>query len=126
MTQFAQGFGFDLSNALTGHIKLFAHFFQSVVGIHVYAKTHAQDFGFAWVKLSKTSLVTSRKPEYMAASDGATLFASSMKSPKCESSSSPIGVSMEIAFLAIFMILRHLQKIAVLGPDHGEQLSLKS
>ncbi len=44
----------------------------------------------------------------MAASIGAVLALSSMKSPRCESSSSPIGVSMEIGSLAIFMILRIL------------------
>ncbi|EKD45276.1 MAG: hypothetical protein ACD_69C00359G0001 [uncultured bacterium] len=33
---------------------------------------------------------------------------SSMKSPKCESSSSPIGVSIDIGSLAIFRTLRTL------------------
>ncbi len=42
----------------------------------------------------------------MAASIGAVLAPSSMKSPRWLSSSSPIGVSMEIGSLAIFMILR--------------------
>ncbi len=44
----------------------------------------------------------------MAASIGAVLLLSSMKSPRWLSSSSPIGVSMEIGSLAIFMILRIL------------------
>ena len=44
----------------------------------------------------------------MAASMGAVLLVSSMKSPRWLSSSSPIGVSMEIGSLAIFMILRIL------------------
>ncbi len=39
---------------------------------------------------------------------GAVLLVSSMKSPRWLSSSSPIGVSMEIGSLAIFMILRIL------------------
>ena len=36
------------------------------------------------------------------------MLLSSMKSPKCESSSSPIGVSIEIGSLAIFSTLRTL------------------
>ena len=43
-----------------------------------------------------------------AASAGATVAVSSMKSPICESSSSPIGVSIEMGSLAIFRILRIL------------------
>ena len=58
------------------------------------------------VRLANSSLVVSRKPAYIAASAGAILCASSIKSPKCESSSPPIGVSMEIGSLAIFIILR--------------------
>jgi len=41
-----------------------------------------------------------------AASTGATVLASSMKSPRCESSSSPIGVSIENRFLGDLRILR--------------------
>ena len=40
---------------------------------------------------------------------GDTAFLSSMKSPRCESSSSPMGVSSEIGSWAIFMILRTLE-----------------
>ena len=54
------------------------------------------------------SFTTSRRPACMAASIGAVLLVSSMKSPRCESSSSPIGVSIEIGSFAIFMILRIL------------------
>ena len=43
---------------------------------------------------------------WIAASTGMTAFLSSMKSPRCESSSSPIGVSREIGSLAIFITLR--------------------
>ena len=46
MPQFSQRFGFDLSDPLAGHIKLFAHFFKGVVGIHIDTKPHPQDFGF--------------------------------------------------------------------------------
>ncbi len=44
----------------------------------------------------------------MAESIGEDTAVSSMKSPRCESSSSPIGVSMEIGSLAIFRTLRTL------------------
>ena len=44
----------------------------------------------------------------MTASAGETTLLSSMKSPRCESSSSPIGVSSEIGSLAIFRTLRTL------------------
>ena len=47
MAQFAQGFGFDLTDTFAGYVKLFADFFERVVGIHVDTKAHTQDFGFA-------------------------------------------------------------------------------
>jgi len=40
VAEFAQGFGFYLANAFTGDVKLFADFFQGVVGVHVDAKAH--------------------------------------------------------------------------------------
>ena len=46
----------------------------------------------------------------MAESKGRIAFLSSMKSPSCESSSSPIGVSSEIGSLAIFITLRTFSK----------------
>jgi hypothetical protein len=52
------------------------------------------------------SLQTSRRLALTAASDGETVEMSSMKSPRCESSSSPIGVSIEIGSLLIFRIFR--------------------
>ena len=60
------------------------------------------------VSESRMSFTTSRRPACIAASIGAVLLVSSMKSPRCESSSSPIGVSIEIGSFAIFMILRIL------------------
>ena len=42
MAQFSQRFRFDLSNSLTGHVELFADFFQSVIRIHVDTKSHTQ------------------------------------------------------------------------------------
>src|SRR5487761_1861487 len=54
------------------------------------------------VKDASTRVVVSRKLAWIAASKGRIAFLSSMKSPRCESSSSPIGVSSEIGSLAIF------------------------
>ena len=45
MSQLSQRFGFNLSNPLPGHIKLFPDFFQGVVGVHINAETHAQHLG---------------------------------------------------------------------------------
>ena len=47
MAQFAQCFGFDLADALARNVKLFAYFFQRVVGVHINAKAHPQHFCFA-------------------------------------------------------------------------------
>src|SRR5260370_1244042 len=58
------------------------------------------------VSVSSTSFVTSRRLAKVAASEGASVDWSSMKSPRCESSSSPIGVSIEIGSLEILRILR--------------------
>src|SRR5215471_20232855 len=55
---------------------------------------------------ASTRVVVSRRFDWMAASIGSTAFLSSMKSPRCESSSSPIGVSSEIGSLAILSTLR--------------------
>ena len=47
MLEFTDGLGFNLANALTGDVKLFADLFQGVVRAHLDAKSHAQHFGFA-------------------------------------------------------------------------------
>ena len=43
------------------------------------------------------------------ASEGDTAVLSSMRSPKCESSSVPICISKETGFCAIFLSLAHLR-----------------
>ena len=58
--------------------------------------------------MSRTSEVASFKLVYTAASIGAIVPVSSIKSPKCESSSSPIGVSIEIGSFDILRIFRIL------------------
>lgn len=46
MTQFAQSFSLDLTNTLTGYVKLFTNFFQCMVSVHIDTKTHTQNFRF--------------------------------------------------------------------------------
>src|SRR5487761_1863138 len=58
------------------------------------------------VSEARTRVVVSRKLPWIAASSGSTAFLSSMKSPRWESSSSPIGVSRLIGSLAILRTLR--------------------
>jgi hypothetical protein len=36
-----------LADALAGNVELFAHLFKRVIGIHIDAKAHAQDFRLA-------------------------------------------------------------------------------
>src|SRR5205823_5228555 len=55
---------------------------------------------------ASTRVVVSRRFDWIAASIGRIAFLSSMKSPRCESSSSPIGVSKDSGSLAIFSTLR--------------------
>ncbi|SMG66254.1 hypothetical protein BMETH_532_2 [methanotrophic bacterial endosymbiont of Bathymodiolus sp.] len=64
------------------------------------------------VNPANTPCVDSFKPSIVADSTGESIFESSIKSPKCESSSSPIGVSMEIGSLAIFSTFRTLSSCA--------------
>ncbi len=52
------------------------------------------------------SLIVCRKPSKLAYSAGAWVLRSSIKSPRWESSSSPMGVSIEIGSLAILSTLR--------------------
>ncbi|CNE60761.1 Uncharacterised protein [Yersinia kristensenii] len=44
VTQFTQCFSFDLTDTFTGDVELFAHFFQSVVSVHIDTETHTQNF----------------------------------------------------------------------------------
>src|SRR6202035_2582806 len=65
-------------------------------------------FASRGVSCANSECVVSRKDSVVAESMGEDTDVSSMKSPKCESSSSPIGVSMEIGSLAILRTLRTL------------------
>ena len=53
MTQLAQRFRFDLTDALARHVELLADFFEGVVGVQVDAETHAQHLRFARGELRK-------------------------------------------------------------------------
>src|SRR6516162_3291103 len=58
------------------------------------------------VSEASVRVVVSRRFEWIAASIGRIAFLSSMKSPRCEFSSSPIGVSSDNGSLAILSTLR--------------------
>ena len=111
MPQFTQGFGLNLTDTFTGHVKLFADFFQGMIGVHFNTKTHPQYFGFAWGQTGQNFLDSFTKPEEVAKSTGDSIVVSSIKSPRFESSSSPMGVSIEIGSLAIFKTLRILSSV---------------
>ena len=66
-------------------------------------------FSSRGVSVAKTSSVISRRFENVTDSAGFNIDLSSIKSPKCESSSSPIGVSSEIGSCAIFRTFRTLE-----------------
>ena len=47
MFQLAQSFGLNLADTFARNVKLLSDLFQSMVGIHAYAETHAQHTFFA-------------------------------------------------------------------------------
>src|SRR5256886_770585 len=63
-------------------------------------------FSSRGVSVARTSSAISRRFDATTASEGFRIDLSSMKSPRCESSSSPIGVSSEIGSCAILRTLR--------------------
>ena len=65
-------------------------------------------FASRGVRPASTACVVSRSDSMVAESIGESTEVSSMKSPRCESSSSPMGVSIEIGSLAIFSTRRTL------------------
>ena len=65
-------------------------------------------FSSRGVSVASTLRVCSARFIEMTASAGEITLLSSMKSPRCESSSSPIGVSSEIGSFAILRTLRTL------------------
>ena len=69
-------------------------------------KRMRRTFSSRGVSVARTFRVCSAKLTDITASDGDVTLLSSMKSPKCESSSSPIGVSRLMGSLAIFKTFR--------------------
>src|SRR5207247_9687323 len=67
----------------------------------------------------RTDSVCSFKLRLMTASAGDTTWRSSMKSPRCESSSSPIGVSSEMGSCAILSTLRTFE--TPIGEERSEE-----
>lgn len=108
MAQLAQRLGFDLadrsrvtSNCLPTSSRVWSVFMSMPKRMRSTLASRA-------VRPARTSRVDSLRLSLVAISIGDCMVESSMKSPRCESSSSPIGVSMEIGSLAIFSTLRIL------------------
>ena len=107
MPQFSQGLGFDLADALAGDCEVLTNFLERVFGSgRPKPKRILITFSSRGVSVARTSSVISRRFEATTASAGFRIDLSSMKSPRCESSSSPIGVSSEIGSCAIFKTFR--------------------
>src|SRR5438270_11835973 len=69
-------------------------------------------------------VVVSRRFDWIAASIGRIAFLSSIRSPRLESPSSPIGVSSESGSLAIFKVLRTFSSgMPSFSADLAEHLS---
>jgi hypothetical protein len=86
--------------------ELLADFLQRVVGVHADAEAHAQHALLARGERGQHARRRLAQVRLDRGIDRQIAFLSSMKSPRCESSSSPIGVSRLIGSLAIFITLR--------------------
>ena len=107
MAQFAERLGLDLADALAGDGEVLADLFERVLQpVGPSPKRILMTFSSRGVSVFSTSSVISRRFEVTTASAGFRIDLSSMKSPRCESSSSPIGVSSEIGSCAIFKTFR--------------------
>ena len=108
MAQLAQSLRFDLADALAGDGEGLADFFEGVLAAIFEAKAHLDDFFFARRKGAKHLRGLVVEVDVDDGLGGRDDCLSSMKSPRCESSSSPMGVSSEMGSLAIFRTLRTL------------------
>ena len=75
---------------------------------HLDTETHPQDLRLAWREPREDVLRRLSQPFRGGGIGRETMLISSMKSPRCESSSSPIGVSIEIGLLRDLQHLAHL------------------
>ena len=111
MAQLAQGLGFDLADAFAGDLERLANFLQRVLAAISQAKAHLDDFLLARrAEFAAPVRVWSFRLTLITASAVKLTARSSMKSPRCESSSlSPIGG------LHGDRLLRDLQHLNALG-----------
>jgi hypothetical protein len=101
--QLAQRLRFDLTDALSALTAKLCPTSSRVCSLpSPTPEAHLEDLFFRGVSVFSTDSVCSLRFRLMTASAGETTWRSSMKSPRCESSSSPIGVSSEIGSCAIF------------------------
>src|SRR3989442_9369006 len=108
MPQLAQGLRFDLADALAGHGERLAHLFQGVLGAVVQAEAHFDHFLFARCERlqHRRGLLLQIQIDHRVRRRHHGLVFDEVA--RCESSSSPIGVSSEMGSCAIFKILRTL------------------
>ena len=92
MFELSQCFGLDLSNSFARHRELLADLLQCVVPVEPMPKRMGTMRSSRGVSEAKTRVVVSRRFDWIAASIGRIVFWSSIKSPRLESPSSPIGV----------------------------------
>ena len=117
MTQFAQGFWLRFDGYVRGLRQTVCRPFER----GRYSCRYRNAYAGLWLRAGQAFedfFVTSQAGVHRGVC-GATLLASPMKSPKCESSSSPIGVSIEIGFgdfrdFADF-VFRHFHQLGKFG-----------
>ena len=108
MLELAQHPCLDLSDALARYLEGLTHLFQCVVGLLADAEAHARTLSSRGVSVASTFRVCSARFVEMSTSAGEGALLSSTKSLRCESSSSPMGVSSEIGSFAEFQDLSDL------------------
>ena len=108
MAQLAQRLGLDLADALAGDGERWPTSSSVCSEPSPRPKRIRMTFSSRGVSVRSTCAVCSFRLTLITASAGETTARSSMKSPRCESSSSPMGVSSEIGSWAILSTLRTL------------------
>ena len=97
MAQFSQGFRLDLADTFAGDGKMLSDFFERVFRSGVpKPEAHLDDLFFTRCQRRQNFVGDLAKIRNVTDSAGFRIDLSSIKSPRCESSSSPIGVSSEM------------------------------
>ena len=104
--QLGQRLGFDLADALAGDAELPADLFEGARLLAVKAETQLDDLALTVREALEDLRQLLPLMISSTASTGVTASSSSMKSPSCESSSSPTGVSRLTGSWLILMISR--------------------